>query len=96
MPSEGLPHQAEVENALLDLLGHSTRPVTPTEAYRALALKFGLTVEQQNRLLDSEPRPEWENLVRFARRRLVDQGFLDKSLRGRWQLTELGRVAAAL
>lgn len=63
MPSDGLPRQPEVEEALLALLRSRRKPVLASDAYRTLAGHFRLTREQQTRVRPSEPRSEWENLV---------------------------------
>ena len=92
MPSDGLPSQAEVEAALFQLLKEKGVPVEPAEAYRLLGNRFELTQEQRHRVLTTEPRSERENLIRFARRRLVDNGTIDKSIKGKWALTQLGQL----
>ena len=92
MPSEGLPGQAQVEAALLRFMTVKSRPITPSEAYRGLADVFSLTREQRERQLLTEPRSEWENLVRFAKRRLVDRGLVTTPKRSIWELTPLGKM----
>ena len=96
MPSLGMPHQAEVEAALLALLAERHRPISASEAYLALGRKFDLTSELRNRLLTTAPRSEWENIVRQAKRRLVDNGLVVKSKEDRWQLTALGKASLGL
>lgn len=91
MPSKGLPHQAQVEVALRALLraGHP-RPVTTQHAYDWLADHFKLTLEERTRRLQSEARSEWENIVRQAKRRMVDEKLLYSEPDGYWHLTETG------
>lgn len=91
MPSAGLPAQLNVEKALYGLLVRRGT-VTPSQAYKELANEFELTKEQRTRTLKTEDRSEWENLVRFARRRLVDQLILDKSVRGKWSLSKFSQI----
>src|SRR2546423_1785917 len=56
--------------------------------YEALADHFNLTPEERSRRTDDgEQRPFWERMVRFARQRLYDDGFLIARVRGVWQLT---------
>jgi restriction endonuclease Mrr len=81
-----LPSETEVIAELEDYLTKAHRPVTSSEAYLALADRFGLTREQQTRLMP-DGRVHWENRVQFARRKLKDAGKLDVSQpRGKWAI----------
>jgi restriction endonuclease Mrr len=91
MPSAGLPKQADVEIALHRFLMNIERSIEVKEAYRSLAIEFGLDREQQNRL-NSEGRSEWENLVRFAKRRLIDNGLAVSVSHGRFQLKTQSKI----
>lgn len=82
-----LPPESEVMIALESLLTKVKRPVTPSEAYRALADHFHLSVEQRSRLMDNGKDCHWENRVRFARRKLVDAGVMAREPRGLWGLS---------
>lgn len=95
MPSEGLPKQADVEFALLQLLKRKARPIEVSEAYSTLATEFGLNSEQRNRP-NKEGRPEWENLVRYAKRRLIDNGLAVSVAHGRFQLAPQPEIALDL
>jgi restriction endonuclease Mrr len=82
-----LPSESEVIRALKEYLGNQTRPVSPSEAYHALANKFGLSYEQRNRLMPNRDEVHWENRVRQARRKLNNESLLDRSVPlGRWAI----------
>lgn len=82
-----LPSESDVIAELEDYLAKMRRPVTPSEAYRALADGFGLTEEERSRPMPNGREVHWENRVRFARRKLKDAGKLDNSQpRGKWAL----------
>jgi restriction endonuclease Mrr len=62
--------------------------------YESLGEYFGLTKENYEETV-VEPatgthRSKWENMIRWARRKLVDRGYLDNSQRGVWTLTQKG------
>ncbi|WP_051955649.1 winged helix-turn-helix domain-containing protein [Beijerinckia mobilis] len=89
-----IPPQAVVENALLDLLFEASRPVRAKDTYNALAKKFELTDEEYS-ITRKDGRNTWQNLIQWARLRLVNKGLIDKSVRGLWNLSDLGRSIAA-
>ncbi len=81
--------------------GGKTRPQEKrngTTVYESLAIYFSLT-RQDLAAEVNEPgagkRNKWENMVRWARKDLVDWGYIDNSQRGIWRLTEKGLKAAA-
>ncbi len=94
--SISLPTESEVENGLLLLLrAHHPRPVNTIDAYPELADSMGINNEQRRatRTTPSGRENAWENRVRWARFRLVDQGYVvgvAHSKRGYWQLTDAG------
>src|SRR5690349_19255049 len=90
-----LPPQSEVENRLLHFLYRFGRPVEPKELYGPLADDFGLTQEQRRARRPSTGELAWNNLVRYARRRLVDIDYVHEAPRGAWRLTQAGRDEAA-
>jgi len=56
--------------------------------YDALAVHFSLSQEErERRTSDGEQRSFWEKMVRWARQKLYDDGFLVPPVRGVWQLT---------
>lgn len=87
------PKQVEIElpllQALLDLGGEGA----PREIYGMVASHFpSLTVEEQEERLESYPSTrKWNNLVQWARQRLVDLGQIDGAERGIWRITPSGR-----
>ena len=94
--SVSLPTESEVESGLLLLLrARHPRPVKTVAAYSELAESMGITNEQRwaTRTTPSGRENAWENRVRWARFRLVDQGYVvgtAHSKRGFWQLTGAG------
>jgi hypothetical protein len=91
-----LPPQAKVEVELLKLLAARSRPLAPTEAYRALADTFRLTSVQQQAPREGSVRssdPAWNWLVRRAMQHLKDEGWAYHPQHGFWAATEEGRSA---
>jgi hypothetical protein len=62
--------------------------------YGPLADRFGLNALQRHATRRDRDELAWHNRVQFARRRLVDLGYLDGSERGLWGLTPAGRAEA--
>ena len=82
-----LPTEGEVMAELEDYLIEVDRPITPSEAYKELASRFRLTLEQRTRLMPNGKDVHWENRIRFARRKLMDAGRLDPDQpRGYWRI----------
>ncbi len=94
--SVSLPTESEVESGLLLLLCvHHPRPVKTIAAYSELAEAMGITNEQRlaTRTTPNGRENAWENRVRWARFRLVHQGYVvdvARSKRGYWELTDAG------
>jgi hypothetical protein len=94
-----LPLQAIVEDELLRLL--ALGPLSTQDAYRLLAEQMSITAAQRAAVIETANGQEngWANLVRFARRRLVDDGYLFEPSRaghGLWRLTDAGLARAEL
>ena len=82
-----LPTETETRIALHELLlQRAPEPVTPQEAYRALADHFQLPVRLRTQVMQNSDEVHWENRIRFAQRKLVDAGILDGSEHGTWKL----------
>lgn len=97
MTTQLLPPQADVEWALLRLLGARGKPITAQEAYDALAEHFELGwVATHLRRPNASRDVVWPNVVRFARRRLVDEGWMLRNPRNQWQLSVRGKARAAI
>jgi predicted restriction endonuclease len=86
----------ERRNALLSLIylcGSDKYFLTPSQTYEPLAKYFNLTVaerdENQNDKI-GDSRNHWEILLQNSRQQLVSRGFIDKSKREVWKLTEKG------
>lgn len=91
---DGLPTQSKVEQKLLRFLYRFPNGRTAQQVYGPLADAFNLTSRQRHALLQSGEERAWENRVRQARRRLVEQGLLNNTTRDRWILTIQGRREA--
>jgi hypothetical protein len=82
-----LPGESEIKAALHDLLLlRHPEPVVPSGAYQSLADYFSLSQAQRTLPMENSSEIHWENRVRYARRKLVDEGVIDKSERGVWRL----------
>lgn len=94
MPRE-LPPQNEVEWSLLKLL-ENRPPIRVQQVYRELASAMKLSQHQLALVIESGDHREkaWPNLCRFARRRLVDRGWINGRQRGYWSLTSKGQEVA--
>jgi hypothetical protein len=96
-----LPSQSKVEDELLLLLGRQSRPIETKTVYAPVAESMELTIEQRRVSITTAAGREnaWENLVRQARRRLVDDGIIEDSRHsqhGYWALTAAGRNRARI
>lgn len=94
----------DIERPLLKELlrrGGSSRPSDERDGktiYESLGEHFGLTKEDYEAEV-IEPtsgahRSKWENMVRWARRKLFDRGYIDNSVHGCWTLTPEGEREA--
>ncbi len=90
--SLNLPPQSEVQDELLRQLKARSRPIEPRHLYEPIADHFNLSLQQRRAGPPNDP--DWHWLVRQARRRLVDEGLIDKSRPGFWSLTDTGRKRA--
>lgn len=91
-----LPSQSDVEMRLLHFLYKYNRAVKPKELYGPLADDLGLSQEQRGARRASSGELAWNNLVRYAKWRLLERGLIDQnSPRGFWRLTARGREEAA-
>lgn len=88
--SLNLPPQSKVEDELLLQLNARSRAVEPRHLYEPIADHFNLTLEQRTKSRSGSD-PDWHYLVRQARRRLVENGWMADSADGFWSLTDDGR-----
>lgn len=96
------PAYEEVELPLLKLIyehGGSVYQMRAKETYAPLADHFGLSEFEQKQtrdelLGDGRDEPVWNNRVQWARRKLNEYGYLAKSQRGYWKLSERGAEKA--
>ncbi|HDR9251444.1 winged helix-turn-helix domain-containing protein [Burkholderia vietnamiensis] len=93
----------DIESALLKHIYDAGGSVKSSATYMPLGVAFGLSPEEMKQTLDEVQghggsASKWENMVRWARNSLAEQGYLlrpnPKSPRGTWELTETGKLAA--
>ncbi len=96
------PKYRDIELPLLRELSRRGGSAEPTDqdghgrtVYASLADMFGLSkAQREERTDDGEGRVFWERMVRWARQKLLDKGFLASNQRGIWELTPEGRKFA--
>ena len=67
------PSYKEIEIPLLLYIYCGGGEVSSSSCYEPLGKEFGLTNEEMNMLLpDDTNRPQWNNMVQWARKKLVD------------------------
>lgn len=88
------PSYKEIEIPLLLNIYTRGGEVSSSSCYEPLAKEFGLTNEEMNMLLpDDTNRPQWNNMVQWARKKLVDYKYLHNAKEsglGVWKLTPDG------
>lgn len=90
-----IPSQKEIAIPLLHLIQSLGGEVKPTDVYDELAGYFKLTENEIQEMHPSGYDRIFENRVRWAREKLCQQGFLERSIRGIWKITEKGRKQLA-
>lgn len=71
------PSYKEIEIPLLLNIYNGGGEVSSSSCYEPLGKEFGLTNEEMNMLLpDDTNRPQWNNMVQWARKKLVDYKYL--------------------
>lgn len=106
LPSESIrsgqlafPEYKQIEEPLLCYMYRHGGPkfqVRTGDAYQAMADHFGLMEDERwaHRTGDDK-EPQWNNMVRWARRKLKDAGYLDSdSPHGVWRLSAAGIARA--
>lgn len=86
-----IPSQSDIRIPLLYLIHDMGGEVKPGEVYGTLADYFGLTKRERLEMQPSGTSRKFDNRVAWARESLCAQGFLDRSIRGIWKITEKGR-----
>ena len=88
------PSYKEIEIPLLLYIYNGGGEVSSSSCYEPLGKEFGLTNEEMNMLLpDDTNRPQWNNMVQWARKKLVDYKYLHNAKEsglGIWKLTPDG------
>ena len=86
-----LPQNGEIEEALERALERqANKPLRASEAYKILADAFALTADQRNaQILTASGRENlWENRCRTARENLAKKGWMRRSPRDAWAMTQ--------
>ena len=84
-----LPTETEVKATLHDLLlERNPENIEPAIAYEVVADKFGLSQALRDLSMPGDGRNHWQNRVQQSRRKLVDEGILDRSEHGVWKLAQ--------
>lgn len=84
-----MPTQNDLKTAILHLVQSAGGQIRTRDTYGPLADYFHLSDEDLTRKTSSNAN-QWRTRVGFARKALVDSGFLDGSTRGLWKLTRQG------
>ena len=80
----GLPGYNAVREALRRHLLDINSATIPSEVYWSLAETFKLTPEQLALKRRDGRGSAWENRVQWAKRKLVEEGFMDRGCHGVW------------
>lgn len=92
-----LPSELEIEFPLLIYIYNSGGTVKSNQCYSYLAKEFDLSLEEIDSRMERDGRAHWNNKVQWARKRLVDHGFLfnaKESGKGIWKITNKGTTKA--
>lgn len=88
------PTQTELKLPLLETLAELGGSILVSEKgdeiERKLAGIFNLSPDEQSRTLEGRSGRKWRSDIKWARKKLLEDGFLDGTVRGRWKLTEKG------
>ena len=87
-----IPSPRDIRVPLLHLIYKMGGHVRPSDIYDRLADFFGLSEKERNELLPSGIYTRWTNRVHWTRLLLAKEGFLDKSSRGIWKISERGKT----
>jgi len=91
---EGKEWAEKRREALLCLIyytGGENYQLSPIETYGRLANFFNLSEAERNKVISVyDDRNHWENLIQNSRQQLIKLGYLDGSVREKWQLTHKG------
>lgn len=86
-----IPSEKDIQIPLLHLIHDMGGEVKPSEVYDKLADYFRLTEKDRQQMHPSGINKRFDNRVAWTRNSLCSQGFLDRSVRGIWKITEKGR-----
>ena len=84
-----LPPRDEIDAALLAVLAETGR-ARPRDVYPRVTRRFPGVTPQDMAATRPDGRYVWQNEIQWARNRLAGSGWLDRSERGWWKLTEAG------
>lgn len=86
-----LPKQSEIDIPLLEEIAKAGGKLRPRDAYRLVRNHFPSITDADLAIRLKCGHVVWDNSVQWARQHLVKRGEIDKSVRGVWAITELGR-----
>jgi Mrr N-terminal domain/Restriction endonuclease len=89
-----LPSQSEIRPVLLRVLAAADGRARSAQVYPLVTARFQLEPADLARLVADGRTSLWTNRIQFVRQSLVEEGLIDRSERGVWQLTEAGWEAA--
>ena len=87
-----LPKQDDIEIPLLEELEKRGGEAQPREIYPKVTNRFTQITQVDLNLTTKQGGSLWENRIQFARQKLVEKGEIDKSTRGMWRITDIGRA----
>ena len=92
-----IPSEKDIEIPLLQEIETAGGAAKPSELYDKVAKHFPhLTLDEQQAKHPRTGTPIWTNRVLWVRKRLVNKGEVDASVRGIWRITENGRARLGL
>ena len=86
-----IPSEKDIQLPLLHMIYCMGGQLTPSEACARLAQYFLLSSAERKETIPSSLAGKFDNRVAWARNFLCKQGFIDRSIRGLWKITEEGR-----
>lgn len=86
-----IPSEKDIQIPLLHLIHATGGEVKPSDVYDKIADYFRLTEEERQEMQPSGANRKFDNRVAWARFIFCQKGFIDRTLRGVWKITEKGK-----